>query len=128
MDLKATLPPANEALSDEDIVLLEIKSTEGSISYRVKEDRRTVGGRLEQAALDGMAWEETAYYALIKGLLTALEMGSVKAIVRTRYPPITERMKAGSTPSGEMLHLHMTAVQLIEQFDEIDLNPKPWEK
>lgn len=75
-----------------------------------------------------MARDEAEYYALIKGLEKTIEMDYSNVIVNTRYEPITGKLRDGYTPPDELKKFHESVVQLIEQFNKVDVNPKPWKR
>jgi hypothetical protein len=75
-----------------------------------------------QSIPGGIDLVEGEYYALIKGLRVAIDLGYSMVEVTTNSPPIIDQLRYGECLSDELLPFYETAAQLVGQFDAVRIS------
>lgn len=77
--------------------------------------------RWSQPIPDRLSSTEAGYYALVKGLQAASDMGYQKVLVAIDSVPILDHLRKGVEPPPELRPAYEKANDLREQFEQVDL-------
>lgn len=115
-----------DAVHDDEIALLDA----GSTSVSNPEMFYWLNGGAYDASKESqwsqsipaeMSRAEGEYQALNRGLRETAKKGYRKVIITTNSVPILDHIREGDTPPAELEPFYETAIQLMDQFDQMEM-------